>query len=78
MSVGKDRSRAYVTLTKMLFRPNSWYTHIRLKGLEPSAEYRDKFTGRTYMGDMLMNRGLLVSFPHGDFATLSFLLERNH
>ncbi len=78
MSVEKDKSRAYVTLTKMLFRPNSWYTHIRLKGLEPSAEYRDKFTGRTYMGDMLMNRGLLVSFPHGDFATLSFLLQRNH
>ncbi len=74
MSVEKDKSRAYVTLTKMLFRPNSYFTHIRLKGLDPNARYTDKFTGRTYMGDMLMNRGILVDFPHGDFVTYTMWL----
>lgn len=76
MSVEKDRSRAYVTFTKMLFKPNSWYTHIRLKGLDPEGEYVDKFTGRVYMGDMLMNRGILVEFPHGDFVTSTMWLVR--
>lgn len=77
MSVAKDKSKAYVTFTKMLFEPNSANVQIRLKGLDPSARYTDKLTGRTYMGDMLMNRGISVQFPHGDFATASMWLIRS-
>ena len=75
MSVEKDKSSAYVTLTKMLFKPNSYGGYIRLKGLDPSAKYIDKFSGRAYMGDMLMNRGMQVNFPHGDFVTYTMWLE---
>ncbi len=76
MSVSKDKAKAYVTFTKMLFKPNSWYAHIRLKGLDPAARYTDKFTRKTYMGDMLMNRGILLNFPHGDFVTNTMWLVR--
>ncbi|MGN1097731.1 MAG: alpha-galactosidase [Clostridia bacterium] len=76
ISVEKDKSRAFVVLTKMLFKSNTYYTRVKLKGLDPDAKYIDSFSGKEYMGDMLMNRGILVEFPHGDFATHSMLLEK--
>lgn len=74
--VEKDKSRAYCVLAKLLFKSNTFYTHIKLKGLDPARVYTDRFSGKKYMGDMLMNRGILVEFPHGDFATFSMLLEK--
>ncbi|MCH5187665.1 MAG: alpha-galactosidase [Oscillospiraceae bacterium] len=76
MSVSGDKSRAYVCIARVLFKPNSYYTRLKLKGLDKNSRYRDLDTGKEYMGDMLMNRGLLIEFPFGDFTTVTMRLER--
>ncbi len=74
MSVSKDKSRAFVFVMRALFRPNSAPMRLRLKGLDPAARY--SVGGESFMGDMLMNRGIAVSFPFGDGASVSMILEK--
>lgn len=73
--VSKDKTEAFVFFERILVRTNEYYTHVKLKGLDPSKKYTDTLSGKTYMGDMLMNRGIYIEFPHGDFKTVTMILK---
>ena len=65
MVVSQDKGEALVTYVQVLNRPNFASRKIRLKGLDPDLTYMVE--GRTYGGDLLMNAGLLIENPWGDF-----------
>ncbi len=68
MVVSKDQKEALMTFVQVLNRPNFHSRKICLKGLNSGYDYRiEGEDGRTYGGDLLMNAGLLVQNPWGDF-----------
>lgn len=73
--ISKDKTEAFVCFARILLRTNEYYTHVKVKGLDPDKKYVDSVSGKTYMGDMLMNRGIYIEFPHGDFKTVTMKLK---
>ena len=67
MVVSQDQTEALVTFVQVLMRPNCKSRKIKLKGLMPEANYVLEETGEVYAGDTLMNAGILVENPWGDF-----------
>ncbi len=55
--VSEDRSQAVLTYVVTKFKVKGRY-HIKLKGLDPNATYKEKVSGRCYMGNTLMNVGI--------------------
>ncbi len=77
MSVSEDGSRAVVFYFQVLAQPNPGTALLRLRGLDADRRYRVAELGRSLGGDVLMNAGLRVDFPHpGDFQSLIWQLER--
>jgi alpha-galactosidase len=84
----KDGSEALAGWYKVLAEPNpNKEQTLRLKGLDPSAEYMLDGSGVTYFGDELMNRGLNLSREFngangaqaergGDFQSQVFYLKK--
>lgn len=73
--VSQDKSRAFVFTCKLLSVASSRAPRIKLMGLDPDRQYMDKLSGRVYEGDLLMRRGLRVSYAQEDFATEILLLK---
>lgn len=69
MFVSKDKSEAFVVYVSVLQEPNPKLNRFRLKGLDPSRDYRMKGTDSTYGGDELMYAGLATPQFHGDYAS---------
>ena len=67
--VSKEKDHALLFACKILAVASSKERRIRLRGLEPCALYREAASGTVYSGDMLMNRGIRVSFDMCDFST---------
>lgn len=78
--VSKDKREALMTYVQVLAEPNWHSRKIRLKGLDPEAEYRlevigaeakegQALTGRVYKGTFLMYGGLLLPRMEGDFTS---------
>lgn len=68
MVVSKDQKEALVTFVQVLNRPNCHSRNLHLQGLNPDFNYViEGEEGRVYGGDLLMNAGLLVQNPWGDF-----------
>ncbi len=78
--VSKDKQEALMTYVQVLAEPNWHSRKIRLKGLDPEAEYRleiigaeakegQALTGRVYKGAFLMYGGLLLPRMEGDFTS---------
>jgi len=76
MVVSKDKSFALVTLVSVLNRPNCRRKNLKLQGLAPKAAYQDSNTGRRYTGEVLLNIGIPVELPTGDFQALQIELRR--
>lgn len=68
MSVSQDRREAVVTHVHCLAQPNTRPAMLRLRGLDPSLDYRDERTNRIYGGDELMYHGIEVAGAWGDYA----------
>lgn len=74
--VAEDKSEALVTFVQVLNRPNFKSRKIKLKGLDCNKMYRIEGEECIYYGDTLMNAGILVENPWGDFkAKLIHLVE---
>lgn len=71
--VAQDKSRAVMIYVVTRFKIKGRY-HIKLKGLDPDATYREKETGRCYRGDTLMYAGINLGndLHDGDSAVLVF------
>ncbi len=67
--VAKDKSEALVTYVQVLAEPNCHSRKIRLKGLDPEAEYQQEDNGQRYKGALLMYGGVLMPRMEGAFAS---------
>ena len=65
--VSKDKKEALYTYVQVLNRPNYHSRRIYLKGLAAEKYYAIEGEDRTWSGEQLMNAGLLVQNPFGDF-----------
>lgn len=76
MTVSPDGKRAAVTHVYRDGSPNEIPGLLRLRGLDPDADYRDTDTGAVYGGDELMYRGLPLYGRQGDYSCRQFFLEK--
>ena len=67
MVVSEDRKEALVTFVQVLNRPNFKSRKIKLKGLSQDLDYVIEGEETVFAGDTLMNAGLLIENPWGDF-----------
>jgi alpha-galactosidase len=74
MVVSEDRDEALVTHLTMLAPPNAPQRFLRLKGLDAAAKY--KIGNLLRQGDALMNIGLPIPYPSGDFASCQWRLSK--
>ena len=65
--VSKDKKEALYTYVQVLNRPNYHSRRIYLKGLAAEKYYAIGGEEGTWSGEQLMNAGLLVQNPFGDF-----------
>lgn len=74
--VSKDGSQVLVTFVQVLGRPNYHSRRIRLQGLDPDGLYRVDGSDRCYGGDVLMQAGLPIENPWGDFQSRLMYLTK--
>lgn len=67
MVVSKDKKEALVTFIQVMNRANYKSRIICLKGLKEDSRYRVEETGKILLGSTLMNAGILIENPWGDF-----------
>lgn len=64
----------------LVWRPAMRFGHepapVRLVGLREEATYQDAFSGATYSGRLLRERGLVLELPAGDYASRLIRLRR--
>ncbi len=65
--VSKDKKEALYTYVQVLNRPNYHSRRIYLRGLAAEKYYAIEGEDGTWSGEQLMNAGLLVQNPFGDF-----------
>ncbi|HOE07706.1 MAG TPA: alpha-galactosidase, partial [Treponemataceae bacterium] len=83
----KDGKKALVTYVQVLNRPNQRSRIIKIQGLQENTTYRVVFEGsnsgddmklykdRVMSGSMLMNGGLVIRNPWGDFQSKLIYIE---
>ena len=76
MLVSKDKSAAHITVMRPLCRPNGECIRIYPKGLDENTIYSVAEANLTKTGATLINVGLIVDFPSGDFQTRTFTLKK--
>lgn len=64
MVVSPDQSEALVFEVRILSAANGPLQRLRLRGLRPSAQYRETQSNRVYFGDVLMAHGVLFQDDH--------------
>ncbi len=69
MLVSKDQSRALITVMKPINIANDFPTRIYPRGLDENATYTVKELNLTLKGSTIMNAGLILYLPWGDFQT---------
>ncbi|AFC32614.1 alpha-galactosidase AgaN [Paenibacillus mucilaginosus 3016] len=60
----------------VLAEPNEPYKRLKLRGLDPAADYTDLESGEVYGGDELMHAGISLPVQHGDFESVLIRLRK--
>jgi alpha-galactosidase len=68
--VDKAKTEALLEYVQVLTRPNYGPRCLRLKGLNPSAAYRNEMTGEVLSGAALMSGGIIIYLPADFQSTL--------
>ena len=68
--VSDDRSDVLLNVVNLEIHGNRPVTYIRLQGLESGSFYRDEESGKVYPADALMEMGLPMPAPFGDYGSL--------
>ena len=74
--VSKDRSEALINHVNLEIHGNRPVTYVRMRGLESGAAYRDTESGKVYPADALMQVGLPMPAPFGDYGALQIHLVK--
>ena len=76
MVVSKDKTEALATYVCVKRRPNPRSRSLKFLGLDPEKTYRIEGEDRTYLGSTLMNAGIYMEEPWGDYqAKLIHIVE---
>ena len=75
MFVAKDKSEALFTFVQVLGRPNYPCYRVKLKGLDPDADYLNEMTGEVHKGSALMYAGVNVQ-ADGDFKSVKMYFKK--
>ena len=76
MVVSKDKKEALATYVCVKRRPNPRSRGLKFLGLAPEKTYRIEGQDRTYLGSTLMNAGIYIEEPWGDYqAKLIHIVE---
>lgn len=67
--LAEDREELLVGFYQILASPNPREEKLKLKALNPEADYKELNSGEIYGGDELMNYGLRVPYLKGDFES---------
>ncbi len=68
--VSKDKKQVFVMSARISAHTKKCDPKVKLNGLDGSMKYKDAETGEIYGGDMLMNVGIKMQYPVGDFSTV--------
>ncbi|WP_242237210.1 alpha-galactosidase [Streptococcus acidominimus] len=74
--VHQDRSQAVLTFVKILAQPEAPLIQVRLKGLDPEAQYDCPCLGETFYGDELMNIGLTMPYVQKDYFSVQYIFNK--
>lgn len=74
MVVSPDKDDALVTHVTILAPPNAAQRFLPLMGLDAAAQY--KIDNLVRRGDALMNIGLPIPYPSGDFVSCQWRLSK--
>lgn len=67
--VSKNKSNAILLTYRRMGRPNSEVKRIKLQGLNKTKKYKIEENGLVLSGAALMNVGIPINYPMGDFGT---------
>ncbi|MFF2016061.1 alpha-galactosidase [Paenibacillus sp. NPDC058177] len=76
MIAAEDKSEAVVVYARVLAEPNDPLHYLRLKGLDPEADYEWVEGGGVYGGDLLMYAGLPLPDLQGDFQSVLWRFKK--
>ncbi len=74
--VNNDKSESFFMAARIMFKSNTYFPLVKLRGLEEGALYKNEYDGTVYSADELMYRGLFIDFNHGDFVTYTLHLKK--
>ncbi len=74
--VSEDRSEMLLNLLMLQTHGNMPVSYIRLNGLEAGKMYKEESTGNVYPADALMEAGLPIMAPMGDFQAEQMYFRR--
>ena len=69
-------SEALLNVVNLEIHGNRPVTYVRMRGLKPGALYRDEENGRVYPSDALMETGLPMPVPSGDYDSIQIILKK--
>ena len=67
---------ALLNVVNLEIHGNRPVTYVRMRGLKPGALYRDEENGRVYPSDALMETGLPMPVPSGDYDSIQIILKK--
>ncbi len=70
--VSSDRSEVLLSIVSLDAHGNRPTEYVRLRGLDPSGQYKCHETGRTYSGSALMHVGIPVPMANGEYNAWQF------
>ena len=76
MVVSEDKEQALVSVVRLAAEANPVATYVNLKGLEEDAFYLEKTTGKVYAGASLMEAGILLPMPKGEYEAYQIVLQK--
>ena len=70
----KDKSEAILLTYRRMGRPNPEVKRVKFQGLDNDKKYKIKEKDLVLSGAVLMNVGIPINYPQGDFGTCKFHL----
>lgn len=74
--VNQKQSQAVFTFVKILAQPEAPLIQVRLKGLDPEAQYHCPALDEIFYGDELMNIGLTMPHVQKDYFSVQYIFNK--
>ena len=76
MVVSEDQNQALVSVVRLTAEANPVAAYVTPRGLAEDAFYLEKTTGKVYAGAALMEAGMLLPAPKGEYEAYQIMLQR--